>query len=316
MFPYPQFATDFTPLMPVSSYRRSKHPSISFCPAFARGYCQLGEVCKLNHINVSGIWCRYEKQGRCKFGDCCFFNHKRSSSQAATSDFSPVIQQTVLENYQLEQRLANAELRIAELEREITLLKDHKPHHVPCLNSDEPAVSRKQSSSAKANCPNYSKPAHGQPPVLDRHLNAPKNSPHSTKRPSPVSPPAKPKKKTAKIPWVQTSKHSSSQEMPLKEPPAPVCQEPPKLPISTLQYKERTGVQLNRSKTRPKTLPTCPPTRYPIDPSVNTEEKSTTLLTEEIIREEKIMKLEQLFIESMKELLASFQEFPKMNLPT
>jgi len=163
--------------------------------------------------------------------------------------------------------LSQAEYKILALEQELAVLRN-------LVRAPPPPEAKVQPKFQTRPNPNL---AASKAEVL-------KAPPQPTKRPTPVSPPAKPKKKTAKIPWVQTSKHSSSQVVPLKELSALAYREPHKLPTTILQHNERTDAHKTWPKFRAKVIPSCPPTRSLKEPSANTEEKSscaTTLLTEE-----------------------------------
>jgi hypothetical protein len=76
------------------------------------------------------------------------FRHSEKSPEP-TSEFAPIIQQMTLENSNLTTRLAQAELRISELERELSLLKMlHSPTQ-GTTKSVAPMISRKQSPPSK-----------------------------------------------------------------------------------------------------------------------------------------------------------------------
>ena len=112
MFHYPQaFLFDH-------SARSKPRPSLSFCPAYARGCCPHGESCALNHIDLHEISCKFDKKGCCKFGSSCYFKHS-SKPIDQTSDLAPVIQKMALENSELAKRIEIAEQRITVLEKEL-----------------------------------------------------------------------------------------------------------------------------------------------------------------------------------------------------
>ena len=133
MLHYPQLIPDYPPLsyltqsanyphldpdvvLPKVSSHRLKKPSISFCPSFARGSCQFGENCNLNHINTTAIQCKHQKRGHCKFGSDCFFKHDITHEITRDSVWAPSIQQIVQENILLKVRLSELEKKIVTLD--------------------------------------------------------------------------------------------------------------------------------------------------------------------------------------------------------
>ena len=120
-FPYPP---QFIP----SQFRPKVKPTISFCPAFSKGLCKLGDSCPLNHINVSNIVCKHNLKNKCKFGDSCLFKHHPEPNQIY-SEFSPVVQHIVQENLLLLERLTAAEEKIRLLESAVCKLQAvHSPN--------------------------------------------------------------------------------------------------------------------------------------------------------------------------------------------
>jgi len=134
MFHYPQVPPfDHQAVhLPYLPRLRSWKPSVKFCPAFARGFCQAEEQCTLYHISLKEIHCKFDQKGTCKFGSDCYFKHspKRQKEQ---SDLTPIIQHIARENLELVQRVEKAELRIGALENELARLKalHEAPHSKP-----------------------------------------------------------------------------------------------------------------------------------------------------------------------------------------
>ena len=122
--------------------RPRKKPSISFCPAYARGICKQGDSCALHHIDTPTIICKHYIKNNCKFGELCLFKHPPKPDEAS-SDLSPVVQLIVQENLSLLERLTAAEEKIRLLESVVCELQavhsstttHHKlntPPKIPC----------------------------------------------------------------------------------------------------------------------------------------------------------------------------------------
>ena len=137
LFPYPP---QFIP----SQFRPKVKPTISFCPAFSKGLCKLGESCPLNHINVSNIVCKHNLKNKCKFGDSCLFKHHPEPNQIY-SELSPVVQHIVQENLSLLSRLEAAEERIQALESAVSALQTPslpESHNRPAAPTQSPFAKR------------------------------------------------------------------------------------------------------------------------------------------------------------------------------
>jgi len=191
MFPtdlphYPQLASAYFPNYPTKFSSKPKYPSIALCIPFARGSCHLGEDCRLHHIDVSSVQCKYNAKGVCKFGSCCVFKHE-NRNYSETSDLSPLIQNIVLENTLLSERISRAEAKITLLEQELAAM------NCPSKATERPS---KQPCSVSSNPPttSYVAPTPSQkykPPQRDLHNWAkapPKVTERTSEQPHPVSP--------------------------------------------------------------------------------------------------------------------------------
>ena len=173
MFP-PPFEHPYRP-------RISRKPTISFCPAFAQGSCQLQSSCPLNHIEVSSLPCKYNLKGRCKFGSSCFFSHRSASSHEEKSELSPVVQRIVQENLSLLRRLEAAEERIQALESAVSALQTHsipEPHIRPAAPTQSPFANR---PGKEHTIPPTTTLCPGSTPLQQK--------PHHTQKPTPVKSP-------------------------------------------------------------------------------------------------------------------------------
>ena len=140
--------------------------------------------------------------------------------------------------------------------------------------------------------------------------------PPISRPPNPPNLPKKPTLKKSTLPWIPATKRKFYPPKLKTSPPIEFVDRKPV--ISILQHNERRCSPKTQLPLRPtlalknEAISTCPSTCYKI-PSAQPHPTADTE------REEKILKLEQLFIESMKDLLASFKELapsPKLNLLT
>ena len=114
----PHFRIPYAPhFFPVPLRSKTK-PTISFCPAYSKGFCKNGDVCPLNHLDVSKIPCKHDHdlRNKCKFGDSCLFKHHTPKPDNTNSNLSPVVQHIVQENISLLERLTAAEEKTRLLE--------------------------------------------------------------------------------------------------------------------------------------------------------------------------------------------------------
>ena len=348
MFPtdlphYPQLAPAYFPNYPTKFSSKPKYPSIALCIPFAKGSCHLGEDCRLHHIDVSSVQCKYNAKGLCKFGSCCVFKHGKKN-YSETSDLSPLIQNMVLENTLLSERISRAEAKITLLEQELA-----------AMNCPSKAIERpsKQPCSVSSNPPttSYVAPTPSQeynPPQRRLHNWAkapPKVTERTSKQPHPVSPnpaltssvsppPSKPTTISHSAPLVKSHLDAStpqkykppsrgqakfdSQKRPKLRKPLHFTHQQQTIDFSLISETEKVVKTRPPTKTEVNpcfhstnfwkvleedqedleqpapTIPICPPPRYLKEPYAD--------------REEKLIKLEQLFTESWNELLASFNE--------
>jgi len=194
MFHYPQVPPfDHQAVhLPYLPRLRSWKPSVKFCPAFARGFCQAEEQCTLYHISLKEIHCKFDQKGTCKFGSDCYFKHspKRQKEQ---SDLTPIIQHIARENLELVQRVEKAELRIGALENELAELKalHEASHSKPAKPSPKPNKAGKITKTTPSQMASAN--TRGKFPVT-----IPPNSALRT--------PTSQKIQTAKLPWIPANK--------------------------------------------------------------------------------------------------------------
>ena len=315
MFHYPQLDPNFFhPTFPHNLAPKTKRPTISFCPAFSKGHCQFGDFCRLNHIDVSDIRCKYDLKGICKHGSRCIFKHE-VTPQNETSTLSPLIQHIVQENSLFSQRLSQAEEKIFALEQELTALRNlvRAPHSPE--SKSQPMIQPRQN-------PKHAASKTEVPKIPPRPTN--KTIPNLPRK-NPLERPAEQK---SKLPWIKSAVRISQKRPKLRKPLHFTYQQhtidfslisetekvvktrpPTKTEVNPCFHSTNSWKVLEEDQEdleQPAlTIPICPPSRYLKEPDAD--------------REEKLIKLEQLFIESWKELLASFNELapsPELKLLT
>jgi len=223
MFHYPQaFLFDH-------SARSKPRPSLSFCPAYARGCYPHGESCALNHIDLHEISCKFDKKGCCKFGSSCYF--KQSSKPIdQTSDLAPVIQKMALENSELAKRIEIAERRITVLEKELHNLNFVQSKNDSMASQTPPKTIKGVKTTKTTPTVVASAKTRGKPLV-------------STPSNSVLKSSTTPKLRTAKLPWIPATK--SQLKAPKSRKPPHSQFEHQQLVIPTKEEKEHRCIKLS-----------------------------------------------------------------------
>ena len=266
MFHYPQSEPNFFhPISPHNLAPKTVKPTISFCPAFSKGHCQFGNSCGLNHIDVSGILCKYDQKGICKFGPRCIFKHE-TNPHVETSELSPLIQSIVQENSLFSQRLSQAEDKISALEQELAALRNL----VRASPSTKPNTDVKTTRNTHSTMKNAK--AHDQPPVLEPSNSAPSTfAPMSTPKPSKLM--TRPPVLKSRLPWIKSVKRATQKLPKLKR----------EIKFNCSEELLDVSIQHHREKSPPSTFRPTPPT-FPIICSPDNFQLSKTDLHEETIR--------------------------------
>ena len=304
--------------LPPSSYLafpsfQPRKPSINFCLAYAKGNCSHGENCTHYHIDLSNLHCKFHKRGYCKFGSNCLFKHDSFPlKDPGYCELSPVIQQTVKENLEMKHQLTLCNSKILDLEKAIkehaAQLSEIRGHLHTHKTPQHPVATEMVRKPPISGPPNTSKAP--KKPTLNRSTLTIPNLPLK----NPLERPAEQK---SKLPWIKSAVRISQKRPKLRKPLHFTYQQhtidfslisetekvvktrpPTKTEVnpcfhSTNFWKVLEEDQEDLEQPAP-TIPICPPPRYLKEPYAD--------------REEKLIKLEQLFTESWNELLASFNE--------